>query len=233
MSDKILSVKNLKVQFNGTTVLENVSFDVDRGTTLAIVGPNGAGKTVLFRSLIGSLSYQGEISWSKDARVAYVPQRLDLDPHLSLTLVDFLMAKINLLKLSPKVIKEVLELCHLEESQLNTRLNKLSTGQFQRALIGFALIGEPNIILLDEPTSGVDLPREEHVYHTLHELQDKKNIAIVLISHDLHLVYGHANKVICLNKQMICFGEPKDLSSEILKKVYGEHVPYEHKHDNS
>jgi zinc transport system ATP-binding protein len=125
----------------------------------------------LFRALIGGVPYGGVIEWTPGARLGYMPQRIDLDPHLSLTLKDFLMTKIKILNLPSAVLLKTLKSVELEEKQLARRLNKLSASQLQRALIAFALIGEPNVLLFDEPTAGVDIPREEHIYHLLHKLQ--------------------------------------------------------------
>src|SRR3989344_8688392 len=140
MENSSLSVKNLGVSFGDQTIFKNLNFEVKRGETTAIIGPNGAGKTVLFRALIGSISYQGEINWAEDAKIGYVPQRLDLERQLSLNLGDFLRLKVNILGLHKTVIKEVLNLVHLPAAKIKNQLSYLSSGELQRALIAFALI---------------------------------------------------------------------------------------------
>lgn len=234
MSEIILKVKNFSVSFGLLKVVENLSFEVERGQTIAIIGPNGAGKTVLLRALIGVVSYEGEVEWDKKIKIGYVPQRLDLDPQLPITLGDMLLLKAKVLGLPSFVVNEVMQLVHLGAEDFNVKLINLPAGKLQRALIAMALIGDPDILLFDEPTSGVDLPREELIYETLHELQDKKGISLMLVSHDLNLVYKHATQVLCLNRQMLCFGEPqKALTSELLTKLYGDRVLYHHPHDSS
>ena len=113
-----------------------------------------------------------------------------------------------------------------------TPVGHLSGGQFQRALIGFALIGQPNVLLLDEPTASVDEPGEEHIYELIHRLQDEQDLATVMVSHDLSFVFRYATTVLCLNRQKVCFGNPRDaLSHNVLEKLYGEAVGfYDHNH---
>lgn len=219
---KILEVKNLSVSFDSLKVIEGLNFDVEDGDSLAIIGPNGSGKTVLLRTILGINSYKGEIKWKEGLKLGYVPQRLEIDRSLPLTLKEFLDAKINILKSDPKELDELLDLVKISKEMLNKSLGKLSSGQFQRALIIFAMIGNPNVLLFDEPTASVDSPSEEQIYETLHKLQHIKKLTIILISHDLSLVYHYANKVLCLNKQQICFGAPEEmLTTENLHKLYG------------
>jgi zinc transport system ATP-binding protein len=142
-----------------------------------------------------------------------------------------LSTKIKIKNCPQDDLKKVLILVNLSEKLLKEPLVLLSVGQFQRATIAFALIDRPTVLLLDEPTSGVDLPGEERVYDIIHRLQKTENLSVIIVSHDLSLVYRYANKVLCLNRQMICFGEPQEvLTPEQLQKIYGERVIYEHRH---
>jgi ABC-type Mn2+/Zn2+ transport system ATPase subunit len=108
----------------------------------------------------------------------------------------------------------------------------LSGGQFQRGLIGFSLIGNPNVLLMDEPTASVDEPGEEHIYELINRLQTQHNLASIMVSHDLSFVFRYATKVLCLNRQQVCFGSPTEaLSADVLTKLYGESVGfYDHHH---
>jgi len=120
----------------------------------------------------------------------------------------------------------------LTKDLLETPVGHLSGGQFQRGLIGFALIGEPNVLLLDEPTASVDEPGEEHIYELIHRLQEERNLASIMVSHDLSFVFRYATTVLCLNRQQVCFGAPREtLSHDMLEKLYGESVGfYDHDH---
>jgi zinc transport system ATP-binding protein len=164
---KILEVKNLGVSFDGTPAFENVNFTVEHEDSLAIIGPNGAGKTALFRALLGVVPYTGEIHWVGGVRIGYVPQRLTIERALPLTVREFLTTKISILKADPNEMNKLLKVVRLPESILNRFLSKLSSGQLQRILIAFALIGDPNVLLFDEPTASVDSPSEEQIYETL------------------------------------------------------------------
>ncbi len=231
--NNVLSVKDLSVAFDGQKVISNVSFEVPEKESLAIIGPNGAGKTVLIRALIGALPHGGTVDWRVGTRIGYVPQRIDLERGLPLTLGDFLLAKARNFEVKMEAILEALSLVHLEPDILNKKLGALSGGQLQRGLIAFALLGNPNVLLFDEPTAGIDLPREEQIYDTIHRLQDKKGLTLILISHDLSLVYSHSTSVLCLNQQIVCHGSPHHvLTPENLKQLYGERVLYHHEHES-
>jgi ABC-type Mn2+/Zn2+ transport system ATPase subunit len=118
---------------------------------------------------------------------------------------------------------------------LKTPVGHLSGGQFQRGLIGFALIGNPNVLLLDEPTASIDESGEEHIYELIHRLQEQFKLAVITVSHDLSFVYRYATKVLCLNRRSVCMGTPREaLTPEVLEQLYGpshgyyQHDPAEH-----
>ncbi len=232
MAEKALEVNDLGVSFGEEVILKNLSFNVLKGESVAIIGPNGSGKTTLFKCLIGSTSYnKGVIEWGNGIKIGYVPQRIDLERNLTITLKDFLSLKCDISKIKRNHIFEALKLVHLNSDKLSRPLAKLSGGELQRALIAFALIGDANLLLFDEPTSGVDLPGEEQIYQTLHHLQDEKGFTLIFISHDLNLVGRYADKVICLNKSLSCVGDPHStLTPEVLDRLYGSRVMH-HLHD--
>ncbi len=235
MKENILSVSNLSVVFDNHTILKNISFDVGRDDTLAVIGPNGAGKSVLFRALLGLIPYKGIISWSGDAKIGYVPQKLSVAKDLPLTVNEFLcfkeksQEKIHEAIESVGFLKEATHL-HNDRRVLKTRLGDLSGGELQRVLIAYALLDDPNVLLFDEPTAGVDVAGEETIYDLIHELQAKEDLTIIFISHELQVVNHYANNVLCLNKENISFGPPMEaVNKETLAKLYGEEV-HLHKH---
>lgn len=201
MIEPILSVKNLTVGFENHTILDNLSFDLIRDGTLAVIGPNGSGKSVLFKALLGIISYNGSIVWSKDVRIGYVPQKLSIDADLPITVLEFLQIK----ETSMEKITEILSIVgfrkkaehvHHDVRVLNTRLGSLSGGELQRILMAYALLGDPNILLLDEPTAGVDLEGEETFYELFAHLKKDTDLTIIFISHDIEVVKAYSDKIL-------------------------------------
>ena len=226
--DLVLEVKDLSVELAGEKVINNLSFELKKGDTLTILGPNGAGKTVLLKTLLGLLPYKGEIEWKKNVRIGYVPQRLPFIKDIPLSVKDFLRLK----KSSEKEIEGILNSVGFKENLLDKKIGNLSSGQFQRILIAWSLIENPQVLLFDEPTTGIDIEGEETVYNLLAKLKEERELTILLVTHDLSVVYAFSNYVICLNKQPICYGFPQEvLTPENLKRLYGEEVKYyRHKH---
>lgn len=231
----ILKVDGLNVYFNGHRILHEVSFDVPRDDTLAVIGPNGAGKTILFKCLLGLVQYNGKVQWHPDTRIGYVPQKLLVSKDVPVTVRDFLsyktkdMGKIN--NLLQKVGFRDNDNHHQHQGRrlLGSKLGVLSGGELQRVMIAFALLGDPNVLLFDEPTSGVDISAEETVYHLISNLKKEKDLTIIFISHELEVVYKFAEHVLCLNKEKICFGPPSiAIDEENLRKLYGEDIHFYH-----
>ena len=227
-NDIILKVTDLSVELEGEKIINNLSFDVKRGDILTILGPNGAGKTVLLKTLLELLPHKGEIKWKKNIKIGYVPQRLPFIKDVPLSVKDFL----NLKKPPQEGLEEILEFVGFKENFLDKEMGDLSSGQFQRILVAWSLIGNPQVLLFDEPTTGIDIEGEETVYRLLARLKRERELTILLVTHDLSVVYTFSNYVICLNKQPICYGFPQEvLTPENLQKLYGEEVKYyRHKH---
>src|SRR6266480_108828 len=231
----LLTVKDLSVRIEGKVIVENLSFDLGPSETLSILGPNGAGKTVLLKALLGLIPYSGKIVWDASVRIGYVPQKIDADRHLPLTYTDLFESKCQIAKVPKAQIAEISRIVGLTKETLATPVGHLSGGYFQRGLIGFALIGKPNVLLLDEPTASIDEPGEVHIYELIHRLQDEYKLAVITVSHDLSFVYRYATRVLCLNKRSVCMGPPREaLSSEVLEKLYGQSFSYYlHNHRDS
>lgn len=234
----ILTVDTLKVEFNNHVILDDVSFEIVRDDTLAIIGPNGAGKSVLFRALLGLVPYTGKIEWAKDARIGYVPQKLSIAKDIPLTVSEFLHFKESDKKVIHQALESVgflKEATHIHDDKrvLETRMGALSGGELQRVLIAYALLGDPNVLLFDEPTAGVDVAGEETVYSLIHKLQKDEDLTIIFISHELQVVNQYATNVLCLNREKICFGPPNTaIDRESLAKMYGEDAHLYKHHDH-
>jgi len=230
---KVLEVNSLSVSFGGTEVLRDLSFSVPEGSALAIIGPNGSGKTVLFRALIGSIPHAGVVRWASGARIGFVPQKLDIQRDLPLTGLDVLRAKASVSGTPIHEVPRALELVNLDAAVAEQPIGTLSGGQFQRLLLASALVGNPSVLLFDEPTASVDEPGEELLYEMIHRLQRERRLTLLLISHELSLVYRYADRVLCLSRTTRpCFGPPREiLTPETIEQVYGTPVKY-HRHDD-
>ena len=230
--EKTLEVSDLSVHFGATRVLADLSFRVAKGTALAIIGPNGAGKTVLLRTLIGSLPFAGTVRWAADVRIGYVPQKLDLERDIPITGIDFLRARAAVAHKPSLDISSVLTLVGIPLEVAQRPIGIMSGGQFQRLLIAFALVAEPNVLLLDEPTAGVDEPGQEQLNQLVRRLQKDQSLTVLFISHELSVVYQYADNVLCLSQEHAWFGPPSTiLTPESLRQIYGGEVSY-HIHDH-
>jgi zinc transport system ATP-binding protein len=223
-----LVVDSLGVSFGETQVLRDLSFAVPDGATMAVIGPNGSGKTALFKALIGSLPSTGRVTWAEGTRIGYVPQRLDLERDLPLSGRDFLRAKASLVGSTEAEVTRATQLVNLGRDVVHRPIGSLSGGQFQRLLLAFALLGYPNVLLFDEPTTGIDEPGEELLYATVERLQREEHLTLIFISHELSLVYRMAGLVLCLGRRGVhCFGPPRQiLTPDTLESTYG--APMDH-----
>ncbi len=227
-----LEVEDLSVRFGATLVLDRLSFEVPRATSLAIIGPNGSGKTVLFKALIGALPSEGRIRWAPETRLGYVPQKLDIERDLPLTGDDLLRAKARVARASDEEAVRALAVVGLSARLSAMPIGALSGGQFQRLLVAAALVGSPTVLLLDEPTAGVDEQGQQTLNELIDRLRQERGMTTLLISHDLSVVYRYAGRVLCLARKRGCFGVPTAvLTPERLQEIYGAPVGF-HVHDH-
>ena len=230
--DHVLEVDHLSIRFGKTEVLSDLSFNVAKGSSLAVIGPNGAGKTVLFQALIGSLPFEGTIRWAPNVGIGYVPQKLDLERDVPITGMDFLQARSRRAQGSDPEISRVLDLVGVSREASESVIGTLSGGQFQRLLVAFALLGNPSVLLLDEPTAGIDEPGQKRLNELLCGLQEARSLSVLFISHELSMVSQYATNVLCLGHQRMCWGPPrKILTPDVLREIYGMPVD-QHVHDD-
>ncbi len=224
-----LEVERLTVRLGGAEILRELSFAVPEGSALAVIGPNGSGKTVLFRALIGAVPHGGTVRWAPGARIGYVPQKLDIERDLPITGRDFLRAKAAVSGVPPADADRALDLVNLPRGVAAQPVGTFSGGQFQRLLLAFALMGRPTVLLFDEATSGVDEPGEERLYAMIRRVQESERLTLLLVSHELSVVYRYANAVLCLSGERPCLGPPEEiLTPERIAQVYGAPLTYHH-----
>jgi ABC-type Mn2+/Zn2+ transport system ATPase subunit len=234
-----LRIENLCVKANGRHLLENISFSVEEGRIVAILGPNGAGKTTLIKAILGLTYYEtGSVSLfgrpfkhnNSQIRVGYVPQRLEFDRTfpitaselLSFTIPPFYSFPIPGKKGKKADIGSLLEVVGARDL-MNRSIGSLSGGELQRVMMAKAIVNDPKILFLDEPASGVDIEGQERFHDLVKRLNRERGLTVILISHDLNVVYRFADDVLCLNRRLVCSGKPEEaLTDEVIKSVYGE-----------
>jgi len=193
-----------------------------------LIGPNGSGKTTLLKIMVGLLEptcgevkVYGDTPKNKRGSVGYVPQKLYFDQTFPITVTEFLQFSH---KGSGEDVTRVLESLGIRELS-QSLIGTLSGGQLQRVLIARSLLGKPKILFLDEPVSGIDVGGEQNFYELIKDIQKKHDVTVVMISHEIHMVSRIADQVICINKEMLCSGEPeKALLPEVIEKLYGKDV---------
>jgi zinc transport system ATP-binding protein len=243
----VVEAHDVYVALQGTPVLRGVNLRIPRGETVALIGPNGSGKTTLLRALLGlqridrgAIQLFGQES-IKDAlpRIGYVPQRLSLERSFILSVREFLALRLRATRhwfwqghrTTDRLVCSTFKEIGIE-ALLDRPVAQLSGGQLQRVLIAFSLLNNPELLLLDEPTAGVDTPGEQGFYELISQIQKSRSITVVLVSHDLSMVYKHASWIYALNGVICCEGTPEHvMNAESLRQAYGIHVsPYGHHH---
>jgi zinc transport system ATP-binding protein len=238
---------DVRVAFGGQPVLRGVHLHIPQGQVVALIGPNGSGKTTLLRCLLGlqkvsagEIRLFGETDLSRALpRVGYVPQRLALERSFILSVREFLALRLKKSRfwfwhrhtqIDDSISETLAEIG--VEPLLDRPLAQLSGGQLQRVLIAFSLLNDPDLLLLDEPTAGVDSPGEQSFYDLITQVHARRKLTVVLVSHDLSMVYRHATWVYALNGEICCEGSPEQvMNADSLKQAYGIHVsPYQHHH---
>jgi len=232
----LIKINALNVQYGGKKVLQNLDLYLTKREIVTIVGPNGSGKTTLFKAIIGTAPISsGKVKLKPNLKIGYVPQQLNIDGSLPLTVSRFLqIAQSN----DEKSLKEALEMVGIEDI-LKAQITKLSGGQMQRVLLARAIINQPDVLLLDEATRGLDQPGAAAFYRLIENIRKDTGCAVLMISHDLHVVMAASDRVICLNGHICCEGAPQTVAtSPQYKALFGTDVDgafalYQHSHNHN
>ena len=231
----LIAAKDLTVRHGGQSVLQHVSLDIAPGEIVTIVGPNGSGKSTLLRALIGAVPLSGgSVTRTPGLRIGYVPQRLALDPSLPLTVSRFLNLPV---RVDPDAAAQALEAAGV--AGLGGRqMSALSGGQFQRVLLARALLSRPDLLILDEATQGLDQRGAAGFYQRIEGVRRDLGCAVLMVSHDLHVVMSATDRVICLNGHICCEGTPEVVSAApAYRELFGTGTGgalalYRHDHDH-
>ncbi len=229
-----IKINGLTVSFGGNTILDRVSLHVHCGDVLAVVGPNGAGKTTLFRAILGEVPYQGSTSSliggveRRRPRIGYVPQKLQFDLDSPISVADLVVAAISKRPvwwgISHKALENVKKVLNVfaADNLITRRVGELSGGELQRVLLAIAMTAEPELLLLDEPSSGVDIKGLELFYQLVRDLRRQHDISVILVTHDLSGISPYVDRIVFLNRSIIAEGSPKEvLSNEKLIRAFG------------
>jgi len=234
MTDVLVQAQNVSVKQGRRILLDSISFQLLAGEITTLIGPNGAGKTTLIRALIGAQALSsGHINKRPGLRIGYTPQKLQLEQLMPMPAARFLAlaGKVPATRLAT-----VLNQTHATSLQ-GAQLRDLSGGEMQRVLLARALLRDPHLLILDEPTQGLDQPGEARFYELLAEIRVQSEVAVFMVSHDLHVVMAQSDKVICLNQHICCSGAPAAISVDpAYKALFGERAAlavYQHNHDHS
>ena len=228
-----LRIQNLAVKIGTDTILQDISLHVHCGELVALIGPNGAGKSTLIKTILGQLPYDGVISFSvpgqrnRKAKIGYVPQSPTFDPGDPVSVADLFaccMSKrpafLGISKTMRQKILDCLDRVH-GEYLIDKRIGSLSGGELQRVLLALALEPMPNILILDEPLSGVDVEGMETLMDMLDEIRKTYDLSILMITHDFSMLPLYADQVALLNHKLICQGTPEEiLSSDAFRQVF-------------
>ena len=233
---ELLSTQQLELKFGNSTVLHNIDFSISSGEIVTIVGPNGSGKSSLLKVLIGSLSpSSGTVKKVSGLRIGYVPQRLDLERILPITVRRFFDLPHKVSTLQVQQVCQRIDVSHL----LEQAMTELSGGQLQRVLLARAVLNEPDILVLDEATQGLDQQGSANFYQQIESLRNDLGCAVLMVSHELHVVMSASDRVICLNGHVCCEGAPDTVSSKPeYRALFGTGTQgtlalYRHVHDHS
>ncbi len=233
--EPLLRVVDVSYRVGERLILDRVSFELRRAQITTIIGPNGAGKSTLTSIVNGLIKHHdGSVERASGLRIGYLPQRVYVN-----TLMPLTVARLMQLTRSTSTEEARAALARTEvEALYDRQVRSLSEGELKRVLLARTTLGRPDLLVLDEPTSGVDITGEARMYELIGELRDELDCAVLLVSHDLHLVMSRTDQVLCLNQHLCCSGLPESVSRhpEYLalfgKQAAGAIAIYAHEHDH-
>lgn len=236
MSECLISAQDIAYHRRGKPIIQNVTLELQPQEILTVIGPNGAGKTTLIRLLLKLLSpTQGRVVHQRGIRVGFTPQRCLIDPMIPLTVERFLTLN---QRLAPGTVERALSEVGAQRCRQQA-LSELSGGEWQRVLLARAITREPDVLVLDEPTQGVDLVGQTELYECVDNLRNRYHCGVILVSHDLNIVMAKTDRVLCLNRHICCEGRPEAVSQNPdFIRLFGlqkaSHLAlYSHHHDHT
>lgn len=207
----LVDVNNLSIIYGENSVVSNVSMQLKRGEITTLIGPNGAGKTTLIKAILGLITpSRGQVIRAASLKIGYMPQKLHIDSTFPLTVERFLKtAAFSSTQDRLQALQAV-----GAEMLLKHSVHSLSGGETQRVMLARSLLRKPELLVLDEPAQGVDVHGQVELYNLIAQIRDQYGCAVLMISHDLHLVMAATDQVICINQHICCAGHPEKVSSD-------------------
>ena len=231
----LVKLENAGVYRSSKWLVRGISLEINQGEIVTLIGPNGSGKTTTAKMILNILNTDEGLVTGKARKMAYVPQKINIDWTMPLRVIDFMKITNSL---NNTQITESLSMTGVDKLLYN-QIHSLSGGEFQRVLIARAIAKKPDLLVLDEPVQGVDFNGEIALYNLIKEISVNLNCGILLISHDMHFVMSTTDHVICLNGHICCSGSPSNVvkNPEYIK-LFGQHNSetlsyYQHRHDHS
>ena len=234
-NNSLVKLENAGVYRSSKWLVRGISFEINKGQIVTLIGPNGSGKTTTAKMILNILDTDEGMATTNTSKMAYVPQKINIDWTMPLRVIDFMKITNNL---NNTQITDSLTMTGVDKLLYN-QIHSLSGGEFQRVLIARAIAKKPDLLVLDEPVQGVDFNGEIALYNLIKKISTTLNCGILLISHDMHFVMSTTDHVICLNGHICCSGNPSSVvkNPEYIK-LFGEHNSetlsyYQHQHDHS
>jgi ABC-type Mn2+/Zn2+ transport system ATPase subunit len=237
----VVEVRDLTVILGDSAILDQLTIEIQQGEMVALIGPNGAGKTTLLKAILGLIPIRngsilvlgkpmGDLGPERE-RLGYVPQHLELDRAIPVTVMELIGINTPKRYFSRQAIHDALAEVDADRL-LDRQVGKLSGGELQRVLIAMNLLRDPRILFLDEPATGIDREGERLFYDVIENLRRDRKLTVLMVSHDISVVYRHATRVICINRKLMCQGTPGEiLNDATLERLYGHAAAHYEHHD--
>ncbi|MCM1000919.1 MAG: metal ABC transporter ATP-binding protein [Wolbachia endosymbiont of Melophagus ovinus] len=226
VNSSVLKIENLALAYDNKKVLDGINISIERGDVVTILGPNGGGKTSLVKAVAGiNKNYTGSVMFADDIKISYMPQNFSISNLMPVTVEYFLLNSFSTkLKKDQSIITKAIELVGIGNI-LKNQVSEISAGQTQLLLLARCLIAEPDLIILDEPVSAMDVSARAKFYDIISKIAKKRPVSILMTSHDLNSIVPCSDYIICINNTIYCQGKPGEImKNKTLSEIFGSYA---------